>query len=68
MWGLIDEQMGARSGAAKGETFAQFTQLIALGRAQTPDDVAGLVSYLAGPDSDYMTGQSVIVDGGIVMV
>jgi len=27
-----------------------------------------LVSYLAGPDSNYMTGQAVIVDGGIVMV
>ena len=40
---------------------------IALGRLQTPDDVAALVSYLAGPDSDYMTGQSVIIDGGIVM-
>jgi len=26
------------------------------------------VSYLAGPDSNYMTGQAVIVDGGIVMV
>ena len=68
MWGLIDEGMGTRSGKAKGETFAQYTQLIALGRAQTPEDVAGLVSYLAGPDSDYMTGQAVIVDGGIVMV
>ena len=68
MWELIDEGMGARSGLAKGETFAQYSQLIALGRAQTPEDVAGLVSYLAGPDSDYMTGQSVIIDGGIVMV
>ena len=68
MWDLIDEQMGARNGNAKGETFAQYSQLIALGRVQTPDDVAGLVSYLAGPDSDYMTGQAVIVDGGIVMV
>ena len=48
--------------------FTRGTQLIALGRAQTPEDVAGLVSYLAGPDSDYMTGQAVIVDGGIVMV
>ena len=38
------------------------------GRVQTPDDVAGFVSYLAGPDSDYMTGQSVMIDGGIVMV
>ena len=68
MWDLIDEQMGARNGNAKGETLAQYSQLIALGRVQTPEDVAGFVSYLAGPDSDYMTGQSVIVDGGIVMV
>ena len=60
MWDLIDEQMGARNGNAKGETLAQYSQLIALGRVQTPDDVAGLVSYLAGPDSDYMTGQAVI--------
>lgn len=28
---------------------------------RSPEDVAGLVSYLAGPDSDYMT-----VDGGLV--
>jgi meso-butanediol dehydrogenase/(S,S)-butanediol dehydrogenase/diacetyl reductase len=68
MWDLIDEQMGARNGNAKGETLAQFSQLIALGRVQTPEDVAGFVSYLAGPDSDYMTGQSVMIDGGIVMV
>jgi meso-butanediol dehydrogenase/(S,S)-butanediol dehydrogenase/diacetyl reductase len=68
MWDLIDEQMGARNGKAKGANLAQYSQLIALGRVQTPDDVAGFVSYLAGPDSDYMTGQSVMIDGGIVMV
>ena len=39
---------------------------IALGRAEKPEDVAAFVSYLAGPDSDYMTGQSVLIDGGIV--
>ena len=39
---------------------------IALGRAETPDDVAGYVSYLAGPDADYMTGQSGLIDGGLV--
>ena len=39
------------------------------GRAiAVPADVAAFVSYLAGPDSDYMTGQSVMIDGGIVMV
>ena len=68
MWDLIDEQMGARSGAAKGETLEQYSRLIPLGRVQTADDVAGFVSYLAGPDSDYMTGQAVMIDGGVVMV
>ena len=66
MWEQIDEQMGAYSGAGKGETLAQFYQLIALGRVETPDDVASFVSYLASRDSDYMTGQSVIIDGGIL--
>jgi meso-butanediol dehydrogenase/(S,S)-butanediol dehydrogenase/diacetyl reductase len=47
---------------------AKYSELIALGRVQTPEDVAGFVSYLAGPDADYMTGQSVMIDGGIVMV
>lgn len=68
MWDLIDEKLGAYNGNAKGETLKQYSQLIALGRVQTPEDVAGFVSYLAGPDSDYMTGQSVMIDGGIVMV
>lgn len=40
---------------------------IPLGRVQTPDDVAAFVSYLASPDADYMTGQSPIIDGGLVM-
>lgn len=39
---------------------------IALGRPETPDDVAGFVAYLAGPDSDYMTGQAGLIDGGLV--
>ena len=37
-----------------------------LGRAETQDDVAAFVSYLAGSDSDYMTEQAPIIDGGIV--
>ena len=39
---------------------------IGLGRAGTPDDVAGFVSYLAGPDADYLTGQAGLIDGGLV--
>lgn len=68
MWDLIDEKLGPYLGNARGETIQQYTNLIALKRVQTPEEVAGFVSYLAGPDSDYMTGQSVVIDGGIVMV
>lgn len=67
MWNQIDEGLGGYLGTGKGEALAKYSQLIALGRVQTPEDVAGFVSYLAGPDSDYMTGQSVMIDGGIVM-
>ncbi|KXT76898.1 (S)-acetoin forming diacetyl reductase [Streptococcus sp. DD12] len=44
----------------------QFAQNIALKRLSEPEDVAACVSYLAGPDSDYMTGQALIIDGGMV--
>ena len=47
---------------------AQYSQLITLGRVQTPEDVAGFVAYPVGPNSNYMTGQSVMIDGGNVMV
>ncbi len=36
----------------------------ALRRASQPDDVVGAALYLAGPDSSYVTGQTIVVDGG----
>jgi meso-butanediol dehydrogenase / (S,S)-butanediol dehydrogenase / diacetyl reductase len=66
MWVTIDERFSQLTGAPKGETYQKFVDGIALGRAQTPADVAAFVSYLAGPDSDYMTGQSGLIDGGLV--
>ncbi|KOS53583.1 acetoin reductase [Rhodococcus rhodochrous] len=66
MWVTIDERFAALTGTPKGATFEKFVGGIALGRAQTPEDVAAYVSYLAGPDSDYMTGQSGLIDGGLV--
>ncbi|MCK4376032.1 MAG: 3-oxoacyl-[acyl-carrier-protein] reductase [Candidatus Brocadiae bacterium] len=39
---------------------------IPLGRLGQPEDVAGAVLFLAGPDSAYVTGQVIVVDGGMV--
>lgn len=66
MWTEIDRRFSEITGAAIGETWNKYVGGIALGRPETPDDVASLVSYLAGPDSDYVTGQSILIDGGIV--
>lgn len=66
MWVEIDRRMAEITGARIGESYDKFVGGIALGRAQTPEDVAAFVSYLAGPDSDYMTGQAPMIDGGLV--
>ena len=66
MWVTIDDRFAELTGAPKGATYEKFVEGIALGRAQTPEDVAAFVSYLAGPDSDYMTGQAGLIDGGLV--
>ena len=40
---------------------------IALGRLGQPEDVAGVVRFLAGPAAQYLTGQVLVVDGGMVI-
>ena len=59
MWELIDEKLSEYNGAPRGENFRKYAESVALGRPSTPEDVASFVSYLAGPDSDYMTGQAI---------
>jgi meso-butanediol dehydrogenase/(S,S)-butanediol dehydrogenase/diacetyl reductase len=66
MWVEIDKRFADLTGAEVGATFQQYVGGIALGRAETPEDVAGFVSYLAGPDAAYMTGQAPLIDGGLV--
>ena len=39
----------------------------ALKRDQTPEDVAGTVAFLCSPEAAYITGQTIVVDGGMVM-
>lgn len=66
MWELIDERLSEYNGAPRGENFRKYSEGIALGRSSTAEDVAKFVSFLAGPDSDYMTGQTPMIDGGMV--
>src|SRR5215470_313574 len=67
MWEQIDKEWGALEGLGQGEAWKRRIRGIPLGRPERPEDVAAVVSFLAGPDSDYMTGQALNVDGGIVM-
>jgi 3-oxoacyl-[acyl-carrier protein] reductase len=41
--------------------------LIPLKRAADPDEIAGLVAYLASKESGYMTGSSLTIDGGMAL-
>jgi 3-oxoacyl-[acyl-carrier protein] reductase len=43
------------------------TPLIPLHRVGEPDEVAGLVAYLASAESGYMTGSSLTIDGGMAL-
>jgi 3-oxoacyl-[acyl-carrier protein] reductase len=42
-------------------------EVIPLKRFGQPHEIAGVVAFLAGPDSTYVTGQVIVVDGGMVM-
>ena len=66
MWDRIDAAMSKYLGTQPGEAFAKFSEGILMGRTQEPEDVANLVSFLASTDADYITGQSIITDGGMV--
>jgi meso-butanediol dehydrogenase/(S,S)-butanediol dehydrogenase/diacetyl reductase len=49
-----------------GEALESFGAGILAGRLSTPDDITGLALFLASPDSDYITGQAINVDGGMI--
>ena len=67
MWEQIDRDRGRLAGVAPGESMKAFVELTPLKRPGTVEDVAGVVAFLCSPDSDYMTGQALNVDGGFEM-
>ena len=46
---------------------AKLKALIPLGRLATPDDIAAAVEFLSGDSARYITGQSIIIDGGMTL-
>lgn len=68
MWVYNDEAWGKLLGDYKpGELMAEWVRNIPMARAGTGEDVAGLVAFLASADAAYITGQTVNVDGGLIM-
>lgn len=60
--GVIETDMSQRIRDAAGKELARSIPMRRIGQ---PEEVAGLVSFLAGPDSSYITGQVIGVDGGV---
>jgi NAD(P)-dependent dehydrogenase (short-subunit alcohol dehydrogenase family) len=59
---------GHLAGISQEESLAHKVSQIPLGRIETPEDVAGVVAFLVSPDGAYITGQTIVVDGGMLLV
>ncbi|MEL7166673.1 MAG: SDR family oxidoreductase [Pseudomonadota bacterium] len=69
MWEQVDKDL-MEIGAAErpGQAMEQFSAEILRGRVARPEDITGTTTFLASRDSDYMTGQIVMIDGGMTLV
>ncbi len=64
--GVIDTPLAhGLAGDAGGPIRSALEAATPVGRAGAPSDIAGLISFLAGPDADFMTGSYLVMDGGI---
>lgn len=69
LWEQLDKDLVAIGKFEKeGESMDQLAEnMILMKRYSYPDDVIGTAAFLASPESDYMTGQLIMIDGGMVM-
>lgn len=67
MWKTIDQGFRDHGITSQpDEAFNMFADTAVLGRASQPQDLVGVACFLASSASDFMTGQSLLVDGGMV--
>jgi meso-butanediol dehydrogenase / (S,S)-butanediol dehydrogenase / diacetyl reductase len=68
LWDKLDaEMMGFGRSERPGQAMEEYAADVLLGRVSVPEDCAGVCAFLASRDSDYMTGQSIQVDGGMIL-
>lgn len=67
MWDEIDRVQAERFGLERGGWIRKTIDSVPLKRAATPGDLAAAVSFLLSEDADYITGQTLNVDGGVEM-
>ncbi|CAF3072442.1 unnamed protein product [Rotaria sp. Silwood2] len=60
----FNEELAEFQGKSKEHLMEDLLKTVPLGRVGYPDDIANLVSFLASKNSDYITGQSILVNGG----
>ena len=53
--------------SAPGEAIAALEKEILLGRVAKPSDIVGTALFLSSEGSDYMTGQTLMIDGGMIL-
>jgi NAD(P)-dependent dehydrogenase (short-subunit alcohol dehydrogenase family) len=64
---VVDAEFARVTGRPAEAIRAERVGRIPMGAIGAPADVAGVVSFLIGPDARYMTGQAINVSGGLVM-
>lgn len=69
LWAQLDRDLMAMGeSSSPGEAMQGFVATSLIGRPASPEDIAGTAVFLASPDAAYITGQIVMVDGGMVLI
>jgi meso-butanediol dehydrogenase/(S,S)-butanediol dehydrogenase/diacetyl reductase len=69
LWTQLDADLREIGDAeSPGQAMAEFSAGILRGRPAVPEDLVGTALFLASADSDYLTGQVIMADGGMVLV